>query len=168
MPLELRPVEPRDVDGVVALALRAWEPVHASMAAVLGERLNARIYPDWAAEQEEGVRAACSDPAVEVTLAVDGVDGVDVLGFVAVVTDLADSSGEIDMIAVDPAAQRSGVGRALTEHAVSRLRAAGCTLAVVATGGDPGHAPARALYEAAGFTGLPLVRFYRTLNEPEA
>ena len=164
MPLQLRPVEARDVEAVVALALRAWAPVHASMAAVLGERLNARIYPDWAAEQEAGVRAACTDPGVEVTVAVDGTE---VLGFVAVVVSLADGSGEIDMIAVDPAAQRTGVGRALTEHTVDRLRTAGCTLAVVATGGDPGHAPARALYEAAGFTGLPLVRYYRTLAPPE-
>jgi hypothetical protein len=43
------------------------------------------------------------------------------------------------------------------------MRAAGCTLAVVATGGDPGHASARALYDATGFTGLPLVRYYREL-----
>jgi pimeloyl-ACP methyl ester carboxylesterase len=50
-----------------------------------------------------------------------------------------------------------------SDHAMDQMRAAGCTLAVVATGGDPGHAPARALYEAAGFTGLPLVRYYRGL-----
>jgi ribosomal protein S18 acetylase RimI-like enzyme len=160
----LRPVEPGDLDQVVALALRAWAPVHASMAAVLGKHLNARIYPDWAAEQEAGVRAAFADPDMHVTVAIDGTD---VLGFVAVVTNFADASGEIDMIAVDPAAQRGGVGRALTEHAVEQLRAAGCTLAVVATGGDTGHAPARALYESAGFTGLPLVRYYRRLPAPE-
>jgi hypothetical protein len=33
----------------------------------------------------------------------------------------------------------------------------------VATGGDDGHAPARALYERHGFTGLPLVRYYCAL-----
>lgn len=46
-------------DDGVALALRAWAPVHASIAAVLGEPLNARIYPDWAAEQ----KAASAPPA---------------------------------------------------------------------------------------------------------
>lgn len=164
MPIELRPVGPGDVDRVVALALRAWAPVHASMAAVLGERLNARIYPDWAAEQERDVRAACAEPDLTVTVAVEESD---VLGFVAVVIDSTDASGEIDMVAVDPDAQRRGVGGALTAHALGQLRAAGCTLAVVATGGDPGHAPARALYEAAGFTALPLVRYYRTITTPE-
>jgi hypothetical protein len=38
------------------------------------------------------------------------------------------------------------------------------TLAVVATGGDPGHAPARATYERAGFTGCPQVWYARRLD----
>ena len=67
------------------------------------------------------------------------------------------------MIAVDPSAQRRGVGQTLTDHALAQFRAAGCDLAVIATGGDGGHAPARALYESAGFTPLPLVRYYRQL-----
>lgn len=91
------------------------------------------------------------------------VDATVVLGFVCVVIDDSAQTGEIDMVAVDPAVQRQGVARALTEHALSVMRAAGCTLAHVATGADAGHAPARALYEAAGFTPLPLVRYYRQL-----
>ena len=86
MPIELRPVGPEDVDRVVALALRAWAPVHASMAAVLGDRLDARIYPDRAAEQEHGVRAACADPDAAVSVAVDETG---VLGFVGVIVDAA-------------------------------------------------------------------------------
>src|SRR5205823_14958046 len=98
----------------------------------------------------------------EVTVSV-AVDGTAVLGFVSVVIDPGAGSGVIDMIAVDPAAQRHGIARALTEHVLAQLRGAGCTLAQVATGGDAGHAPARALYAAMGFTALPLVRYYREL-----
>jgi GNAT superfamily N-acetyltransferase len=65
--------------------------------------------------------------------------------------------------AVDPSAQRAGIGRAFTEHGLDQLRAAGCRLAMAATGGDPGHAPARRLYGSAGFTCLPLVNYYRLL-----
>jgi hypothetical protein len=36
-------------------------------------------------------------------------------------------------------------------------------LAVVGTGGDEGHAPARRSYEKAGYTGLPLMRYYKAL-----
>jgi ribosomal protein S18 acetylase RimI-like enzyme len=67
------------------------------------------------------------------------------------------------MIAVDPDAQRLGIGRLLMDHATEQIRRAGCRLAVVPTGGDPGHAPARALYEHLGFTALPLVRYYKAL-----
>ena len=160
MQVDIRALVASDVDQLVDIALRAWAPVHASMAAVLGEELNRRVYPDWAASQAEDVLAACTDPDVQVFVA-SNAEGL--LGFVSVVVDHAARSGEIDMIAVDPTAQRNGLGRALTEYALTQMRAAGCTLAHVATGADEGHSPARALYEAAGFTPLPLVRYYRQL-----
>jgi hypothetical protein len=78
----LRPFQFGDMAEVVALALRAWEPVHRSMAEVMGAGINARVYPDWAASQEEDVRTACLDPAQLVTVAVDGDHAV--LGFVTV------------------------------------------------------------------------------------
>ena len=52
-------------------------------------------------------------------------------------------------------AQAAAVARAVAER--------GVPLAVIGTGGGAGHAPARALYERHGFTGLPLVRYYRPL-----
>lgn len=48
------------------------------------------------------------------------------------------------------------------EFAVRRLSEKGTALINVGTGGDPGHAPARALYEVLGFTGVPLVAYYMT------
>lgn len=130
------------------------------MAAVLGEQLNRRVYPDWAASQAADVREACADPGVQVFVATDGQA---VLGFVSVRINAAERSGEIEMIAVDPDLQRRGVARSLTDRALEVMRDAHCTLAHVATGGDAGHAAARALYEASGFTALPLVRYYREL-----
>ena len=38
----------------------------------------------------------------------------------------------------------------------------GQPIRVVATGGDPGHAAARVLYERLGFRPYELVRYYRT------
>lgn len=160
MQVDIRPLDASDVDQLVDIAVRAWAPVHASMASVLGEDLNRRVYPDWAASQAENVRAACADPEVQVFVAANEQT---LLGFVSVVIDDAARSGEIDMIAVDPPVQRQGLAGVLTEHPLNHMRLAGCTLAHVATGADAGHAPARALYEAAGFTPLPLVRYYRQL-----
>jgi ribosomal protein S18 acetylase RimI-like enzyme len=82
------------------------------------------------------------------------------VGFVAIRV----GDGEIHMLAVDPDHQRRGIGSALTSFAVERLRDAGVTLAVVGTGGDPGHAPARRTYERAGFTAFPQVQYCKRLD----
>ena len=47
--------------------------------------------------------------------------------------------------------------------AVDELTDAGMTIAMVETGGDPGHAPARSLYEHDGFTLLPIARYFKAL-----
>jgi hypothetical protein len=49
------------------------------------------------------------------------------------------------------------------DAAIAHMRDAGMDIAAVGTGGDPGHAPARAMYEASGFTALPGVRYLKLL-----
>jgi GNAT superfamily N-acetyltransferase len=163
VPFLIRRLAAADLDDVVALSLRAWTPVFESMRAVLGDTVFGRIYPDWRALQARGVEQVCRS-ATETWVA--DVDGRPV-GFAAVVhhdqTYDEPCSGEIEMVAVDPDHQRRGVGDGLIAHALDGMRQAGLRLAVVATGGDPGHAPARAAYEKAGFTALPLVRYYQAL-----
>ena len=67
------------------------------------------------------------------------------------------------MIAVDPDYQDKGIGLTLVNFAVDRIAGLGLPLAEIGTGGDPGHAPARHVYEKAGFTPVPLVRYYKAL-----
>jgi ribosomal protein S18 acetylase RimI-like enzyme len=110
--------------------------------------------------QAEAVEATCTSP--DMTVWVEIADDTPV-GFVAVTLRPDDGEGEIHMIAVDPDHQRAGTGRRLTDHAVDWIAEQGMKIAVVSTGGDPGHAPARAAYEAAGFTPLPLVSYYKAL-----
>jgi hypothetical protein len=45
------------------------------------------------------------------------------------------------------------------------MRDNGMTVAMVETGGDPGHGPARRTYEQAGFVRLPIARYFRKLAE---
>nr|WP_281261579.1 GNAT family N-acetyltransferase [Geodermatophilus tzadiensis] len=153
-----------DLGEVVALSLRAWAPVFASFEAVLGPAVYRHLYPDWSRSQAGAVERVCRDPGTRVRVAVE--DGRPV-GFVAVVvhdeTHDEPGSGEVEVLAVDPAAQRRGIGRALLDDGVAQLRAAGVRIVAIGTGGDPGHAPARRTYEAAGFTALPLVRYHRLL-----
>lgn len=156
----IRILESRDVDAVADLSIRAWAPIFASMRAVLGERVFTRLYPDWRQAQDEAVREVLTSDAMSVWVGVDDDDRP--VGFVAVARQ-DDGMAAIDMLAVDPGAQRAGLGAALTTQAVDWMRARGVTLAVVETGGDPGHAPARQTYERAGFTKMPIVRYFMVL-----
>lgn len=68
------------------------------------------------------------------------------------------------MMAVDPDRQNRGLGLALVNFAVDRITESGAQLAEIGTGGDPGHAAARRIYEKAGFTPMPQVRYYKALS----
>ena len=157
----LRPARPGDADRIVELSLAAWAPVFDSFREILGDALYRRIHPDWRRDQATSVRDAIGSH--DTWVAVDGEPDGTVVGFVNVTFDEGERTGEIYMIAVDPAAQRRGIATALTGLALDEMRRRGIDVAVVATGGDPGHAPARALYEKFGFDPLQLVRYYRRL-----
>ena len=158
----IRPLTESDVDAVVAFSLDAWAPVFASFEQVMGSRVYRLVYPDWRTAQAAAVTEVCRSDGIDVWVA--DADGGPV-GFVAVRWTEEDATpvGEVEMIAVAPSHQRAGIASRLLERAVAEIAARGVPLAVIGTGGDDGHAPARALYERHGFTGLPLVRYYRAL-----
>ena len=160
MPTLTRQLVEADIDLVVAFSLAAWAPVFAGLEEQLGAPIFRLIFPDWEDAQGKAVRAVCSAPENEVWVAVHGDRPV---GFVAIgfIDEDAARAGEIYMIAVDPDHQRRGVATALLHRALTRIEAEGVDLAVIATGGDPGHAPARALYERFDFKPLEQVRYYR-------
>ena len=85
------------------------------------------------------------------------------VGFVAVKLHSDSSMGEIYMVAVDPDFQGHGIGSTLIEFALSWMKDAGMSIAMVETGGDPGHAPARRTYEKLGFGLLPIARYFKKL-----
>ena len=101
---------------------------------------------------------ACSDSQINVWVAAHGSVTA---GFVALKLHADDRIGEIYMIAVDPAFQRRGIAKALTDHSLAWFAQAGMTTAMVSTGGDAGHAPARLTYESAGFKPFPIVQYFR-------
>lgn len=157
---EIRAYTNSDRGAVVELALRAWEPVHASMRRVLGEMLYRRLIPDWRESQRATVTEDLDSESSHVWVAVREET---VAGFVAVHLEPDDRTGEVYLVAVDPDHQGRGVGRALIDHATAWIGEQGMTKAMVETGGDEGHRPARALYENAGYTALPVVRYFRAL-----
>lgn len=158
--MHIRDYVPADDEAVVALSLRAWAPVFASLEQVLGSDLFAVLHPDWREDQEKAVRAALADPAVRIWVAADGPQPV---GFVVATMHSDGLIGEVDMLAVDPPHQRQGAGAALTNTATDWLRSRGMRVAMIDTGGDPGHAPARRLYARMGYSELPIARYFQAL-----
>ena len=157
----IRPYEERDAAAVVDLSLRAWAPAFASLERVLGSDVFRRQHPDWREDQRRAVEEVCASQETRVWVA--EVDE-ETVGFVATgVFDTELKMGEISMLAVDPDHQKGGIGTALTEFALESLKDSGMRIAMVETGGDPGHAPARRTYESAGFTLLPVARYFKNL-----
>lgn len=159
--MQIAPYTPADESEVLALSLAAWAPVFEKMEPAVPDYVYRAFYPQgWAARQTADIRACLADPDVPVFVARDG--GA-LLGWIGLRTHLEDRMGEIYILAVDPAAQRRGVARALMDHALAIFREAGLEIVLVETGGDPGHAPSRAAYEAHGFERWPVARYFRKL-----
>jgi ribosomal protein S18 acetylase RimI-like enzyme len=157
----IRPLDDRDAEAVVVLSLRAWTPVFASLERVLGSEIFRRQHPDWREDQRRAVEDVLAAKKGQTWVAEVGAS---VVGFVAVELDHPERSmGEIVMLAVDPDHQSGGIGTALTEFALDRLKDAGMKVAMVETGGDPGHAAARRTYEKAGYVLLPIARYFKNL-----
>jgi GNAT superfamily N-acetyltransferase len=161
--VEIREFQESDLDAIVEFSLRAWDPVFASLRDVLGDPIFFRLKPDWKEAQAEEVRVSCTSDERDAFVAV--VDSRPV-GFVTVALNaFNERMGVIDIIGVDPDFQRRGIASQLTGHALHHMRRCGMDIAAVGTGGDPGHAPARAAYEALGFTLLPSARYLKLLDE---
>jgi ribosomal protein S18 acetylase RimI-like enzyme len=146
--------------AVVELSLRAWQPVFESLERAMDPEVYREQHPDWRVTQRAAVESVCADPEVTVWVASENDR---IAGFAALKLHVEDRMGEVYMIAVDPDFQRRGIASALTRRSLDHFRQAGMTTAMVETGGDPGHAPARRTYESAGFRALPIARYFRKL-----
>ena len=158
--MRIRPFNTSDTAAVVDLSLRAWAPVHISIREALGPEINDALQPDWRAKQESDVKEVLSAPTSNIWVA--DVDH-SVAGFIAVRIHDDQRIGEIDMLAVDPPHQAAGIGTALIEFALAWIGSSGISVAMVGTGADPGHAPARRTYEKAGMKLVPMARYFMKL-----
>ena len=157
---QIRLFEDRDTEAVVGLSLRAWEPVSESIERELGSEIFRALQSDWRESQRQSVEAVLAAQKSQVWVAEVGGSTV---GFVTVELHRESNVGQIYMVAVDPDFQGGGVGTALIEFALTRIKDAGMEVAMVETGGDPGHAAARRTYEKAGYTHLPIARYFKKL-----
>ncbi|MDJ0693970.1 GNAT family N-acetyltransferase [Mastigocoleus sp. MO_188.B34] len=159
--MQIEPYNPSHLDAVIRLSLRAWTPVFDSIQKAMNADVYQTFYPDnWRVSQQKAVKDVCAAEDTNVWVAIDAGATV---GFVAVKLHSEDSMGEIYMVAVDPDFQGRGIGSALIEFALDRMKDAGMSIAMVETGGDPGHAPARHTYEKSGFELWSVAKYFKKL-----
>lgn len=158
---DILPYAPRHLAAVLEITRAAWSPVFPLMQEDIPRYVFEAFYPDgWLKRQLADVEAICLDEETDMWVAI--TEGT-LSGFLGLRTHTEDSMGEIHIIAVDPTHQRRGVGAALMTFAFAWMQKRGLAMAMVETGGDRGHAPARAAYESAGFARYPVARYFRKL-----
>jgi ribosomal protein S18 acetylase RimI-like enzyme len=87
-----------------------------------------------------------------------------IVGFVSFSINADKRTGEIGLNAVHPKYASRGIGTKMYAYAMARMKECGMEVAMVSTGGDSSHAPARRAYEKAGFgRALPSVCLYKVL-----
>jgi GNAT superfamily N-acetyltransferase len=145
----IRPVRPTDAPVLEAIRQAAFAPVFASFREILGEEIYRRAQAHEDAAQAEVLASLLREDSVWEVYCVEH-EG-EVVGFVSLQLATDRLVGEIGLNAVHPEHAGKGIGTALYEFALDRMRAAGMRVATVATGGDPSHAPARRAYAKAGF-----------------
>jgi predicted N-acetyltransferase YhbS len=140
----VRPAEPVDYPAVARLTVDAYKA---------DGQLNEAAASYANTLSDVAVRAEAGDLLV-------AVEGAEVLGSVLFVepgSQYAELSrageAEFRMLAVDPAAQGRGVGRALVQACVDRARTTGCTAVVICV--RDFAMPAQKLYAALGFVRVP-------------
>jgi len=157
------PFEAGHREALLALSIRAWEPVLLELRESVPAFVYDSFYPHgWRVRQLADLAAVIDDDPGAVDVAVEGSRPI---GWVCTRIHPGDMMGEIYVVVVDPEFQRRGVGRALIHHAMERSRAAGMLMLMVETGDDPGHAPARIAYEASGFQRWPVARYFADISD---
>jgi GNAT superfamily N-acetyltransferase len=146
----MRPVRADEQHHLDRVRQAAFAPIFASFRSILGDD----IYDLAQAREDEAqgellVALLAPESGWEVYAA--EVAGT-VVGFVSIQLNQETQVGEIGLNAVHPEHAGKGVGTAMYDFAIVRMKEAGMRVATVATGGDPSHAPARRAYEKAGFT----------------
>ncbi|CAN5384435.1 GNAT family N-acetyltransferase [soil metagenome] len=87
-------------------------------------------------------------------------NGAELAGFGAL-KELEIGHGEVKSMRVAPAAQGTGVGRALLDHIIAEARGRGYARLSLETGTAALHAPAVALYRKSGFETCPAFADYQ-------
>ncbi|PZG21751.1 GNAT family N-acetyltransferase [Nonomuraea aridisoli] len=160
--MHIRPFVPDDLARLTELTIETFRPFYEDyFRPLVGAVVFANQHGDWRGDYGRQV-AELHDPHRHRYVAVAEIADT-IAGYVAWSVDPDRHSGVVTLLAVSDRHRRHHVGTALCEHSFADMRARGAEVVEIGTGGDPFHAPARALYESLGCTPLPVTVYYRRL-----
>ena len=160
--MRIRSFVQQDLARLTELTIDTFRPFYEdSFRPLMGEVVFANQHGDWRADYRAQV-PELHDPDQHKFVAVAEA-GDAVGGYVAWNVNPARKNGSITLLAVAAEHRRHRLGTALCEHAFREMRDLGAEVVEIGTGGDPFHAPARALYERLGCTMLPVAVYFREL-----
>jgi len=161
--MDVRPFRPHDLPRLLDLTIETFGPFYEDyFRPLVGEVVFAHQHGHWA--QDYGALVpTLHDPATGKYVAVAEADDGSIAGYVGYHLDLTRRHGTIAILAVASALRRNHVGTALCERAFGDMKERGVEVVEIGTGGDPFHAPARALYESLGCTGFPITGYLKQL-----
>lgn len=154
--MHIRPLAVDDHSRTAALLVATFRPFFDDYARpLLGERIFQHQHGQWEQDYRDELPTLHS-PGAGRHAAVSALTDGTITGFVAWNLRVEEAHGEIYLLAVSTLHRRRGIGRSLCEHALAHLRAAHVDVVQIGTGGDPFHAPARALYARLGYVQVPV------------
>ena len=151
--MRIRPFAPEDLDTLIDLTIETFRPYFEGfLDGLLGGDLAQLHHGRWQQDYRDDL-PTLHDPAAGRHIAV--ADAGVIAGYVSWTIGERPGRGQIYLLAVAERHRGRRVARDLCEHAIERMKAAEVRFVEIGTGGDPFHAPARALYEVLGFTKVP-------------
>jgi ribosomal protein S18 acetylase RimI-like enzyme len=161
--MDIRPLRPHDLPRLIDLTVDTFAPFYESyFRPLVGETVFAHQHGQWVQDYRDLV-PTLHDPAAGKQVAVAEADDGSIAGYAGYHVDPARRHGTIAMLAVASTRRRQRAGTALCERAFADLKQRGVEVVEIGTGGDPFHAPARALYESLGCTGFPITGYLKQL-----
>jgi ribosomal protein S18 acetylase RimI-like enzyme len=159
----ISPYEAEQRQALLDLSIRAWTSVFPALEQAVPRFVYESFWPQgWQKRQIADLAKVLDDEPENVDVALVGQRPV---GWICTRLHPEDKMAEIYVLAVDPDYQRQGIGKALLARAQDRAMSAGMSMVMVETGDDPGHAPARGMYEANGFQRWPVARYFLNLED---
>ncbi|MEM9633711.1 MAG: GNAT family N-acetyltransferase [Pseudomonadota bacterium] len=159
--IEIVHYSPDQKETLVNLSLRAWAPVFERMKLEIPAFIYDSFYPGgWQKRQSADVGAFLEAEGERTFVAIRSGE---VSGFIGLRLHPEDQMGEIYILATNPDHQRQGIADTLIRHAEVQMCRHGLKISMVETSGDSGHLPARRAYEAAGYSTLPVARYFKQL-----